>query len=191
MLIEDRILKHKIIFLERFFVAVLFIFSFMFIEVGWCAQQVNLQYMINHGVNKNLAIRIANAAGKYSSSNPNLVIAIIQAESNFNPKAIGKFKDKGLMQITRGALREVVRINPNIRYAPNDLFNVEYNILIGCKYLEISYWRMKRYLPDGYDDLDSWAAAIGYYKDGFNWSLATFIHIKKIMAFYKQINNEF
>jgi len=65
----------------------------------------------------------------------NWINAIIQVESNFNPLAISRTGARGLMQI----LPSTARL---FGYDPNFLFDPEYNIEVGAKYL--------RYLIDRY-----------------------------------------
>lgn len=77
---------------------------------------------------------------KYSSIynvDPLLVLSIIYQESNFNPKAIGKHNDFGLMQITKYALNEFNKSNREIFIVKmGDLYNIDLNIHIGVWYIK-------------------------------------------------------
>lgn len=66
--------------------------------------------------------RVATYYGVYYGINPRLIVAIIDVESSFNPNAIGKDLEIGLMQLKPTTV-------PN---APNDIVN---NILLGTRYL--------------------------------------------------------
>jgi hypothetical protein len=71
---------------------------------------------------------IAEAAALYDVS-ADLVRAVIQTESNFNPRAVSRAGARGLMQLTPVTLRELkVKIDP---------FNPRENILAGTKYLSM------------------------------------------------------
>lgn len=86
---------------------------------------------------------------------PYLVLAIMKAESSFNPKAVSRRNAKGLMQITdktgEWAAFEIKLAN----YKNSDLFNPDTNIHIGCWYL--------RWLIDNLKDVD---LAIAAYNGG-------------------------
>jgi len=153
--------------------------------LGW---QAGFQYMLRRGIEKNIAFEIAQATFAYSPTDPDLIIAVVEAESGFNPKAVGKNGERGLMQVSNIALRDVVNFNPDIEYAPEKLFDIEYNILVGCRYLKISYQRAKKYLPDGYNDFALWVSAIMAYKDGFRWRPHTFFYARKVIQIHKKIN---
>jgi soluble lytic murein transglycosylase-like protein len=71
---------------------------------------------------------IAEAATLYDVS-ADLVRAVIQTESNFNPRAVSRAGARGLMQLTPVTLRELkVKIDP---------FDPRANILAGTKYLSL------------------------------------------------------
>ncbi len=63
-----------------------------------------------------------------------LVAAVIVAESGGKPDAVSKKNARGLMQITPIAEREVLERTAGRR---GDLFDPEYNILIGTAYLRM------------------------------------------------------
>jgi len=66
---------------------------------------------------------------------PNLVYAIIKAESNFSTNAVSKKQAVGLMQITRTTGAWGARTLKLDNYSYDSLFNPETNIMIGCWYL--------------------------------------------------------
>ena len=147
------------------------------------------KYLLTQKVDQKLASQITKTVINQDLIEPELIIAIIQVESSFNPKIVGKSGERGLMQISDVALREVVRFNSDISYAPEKLFDVEYNILVGCRYLMISYLRAEKYLPAGYNKTCLWASAVMAYKDGFRWGPKTFFYARKVMSIYRKLKN--
>ena len=75
---------------------------------------------------------------------PELVEAVIVAESGGDPKAVSRKNAKGLMQIMAIAERDVLA---NAPIAKGDLFDPDYNILIGTTYLRTL---MDRFDGDAY-----------------------------------------
>jgi hypothetical protein len=68
--------------------------------------------------------RAAHKAGQLYDVDPRLVLAVIEVESQYNPKAVGKYGEVGLMQL-------------HPRYFPEASFNVERNVLMGTAFLAI------------------------------------------------------
>ncbi|HVR69996.1 MAG TPA: lytic transglycosylase domain-containing protein [Vicinamibacteria bacterium] len=75
---------------------------------------------------------IAEAAALYDVS-ADLVRAVIQTESNFNPRAVSPAGARGLMQLTPVTLREL-KVKMKVKTDP---FNPRENILAGTKYLSM------------------------------------------------------
>ena len=71
---------------------------------------------------------------KENGLNPYFVMAVIKAESNFDPKAHSGIA-RGLMQIT-DSTAEWIADKMNIEFEPNDIENPEINIKMGCYYLK-------------------------------------------------------
>ncbi|MCK4942809.1 MAG: lytic transglycosylase domain-containing protein [Candidatus Aminicenantes bacterium] len=72
--------------------------------------------------------------------NPNLILSLIQIESNFKPRAISSKGAYGLMQVNYSVWKEELDID-NLR-----IFNIEYNIDLGMQIL-------KRYYDEARGDL--------------------------------------
>ncbi len=83
---------------------------------------------------KNIEACIAYEAAKNNVS-PALIKAIIWRESRFNPNAVGKANEIGLMQITDGAVADWCRINKKGTPSRRSLFKPSLNIEIGTWYL--------------------------------------------------------
>lgn len=64
-----------------------------------------------------------------------LVMGIIKAESNFNPRAISGSNAKGLMQLTDATAAECSRKMGIKNFQPDDIFDPKTNIRMGCFYL--------------------------------------------------------
>src|ERR1700730_15450391 len=66
---------------------------------------------------------------------PRLVKAVVWKESQFQADMIGKNNERGLMQVSEIAARDWARSNSITNFEPNQLFNPEINLQIGCWYL--------------------------------------------------------
>ena len=66
---------------------------------------------------------------------PRLVKAVIWRESRFQTDMLGKNSERGLMQVSEIAAREWAKSNSIQNFEPNQLFNPEINLEIGCWYL--------------------------------------------------------
>lgn len=66
---------------------------------------------------------------------PNLVYAVIKAESNFSENAVSSKEAAGLMQITRTTGAWGAKVLKIENYSYDSLFNPETNILIGVWYI--------------------------------------------------------
>lgn len=69
-----------------------------------------------------------------------LVLSIIDLESNFNPNLVGTSQDRGYMQIIPATERWLVHQfgdELGIEYDPGRIFEPEYNLALGIKYLDL------------------------------------------------------
>ena len=70
----------------------------------------------------------------------NLIFAVIKAESNFNNEAVSHKEAIGLMQIMEETAKDVAKkydIKIDLNTAREDILNVQNNINIGSKYLQV------------------------------------------------------
>lgn len=92
--------------------------------------------------------RIRYAADKYDLD-PELVKALIWRESRFDPNAVGKAGEIGLMQLvpagSPGSVSEWSRITGNPPPSKRNLFDVDTNLDIGCWYLAEAMRQYKHY----------------------------------------------
>jgi soluble lytic murein transglycosylase len=97
-----------------------------------------IAFIFNNAAKLVFPVKFKEYVIEYSEKNnidPNLVFAIIKAESNFNPRAVSHKNARGLMQISEitgswGAERVGIK-----NYNSEMLFDPEINIRIGCWYL--------------------------------------------------------
>lgn len=85
------------------------------------------------------------SASEQYKVDPYLVSAVIEAESNWNPRARSPYGAEGLMQLLPETAQDMVDkgyVDGN-KYSSNDLYDAQTNIMFGCAYL--------RYLLDYYD----------------------------------------
>jgi len=69
-----------------------------------------------------------------------LVLSIMEIESNFNKDLVGTHEDRGLMQIipdTEEWLASEYGDELGLEYDPSRIFDADYNIALGVKYLDI------------------------------------------------------
>jgi soluble lytic murein transglycosylase len=66
---------------------------------------------------------------------PRLVKAVVWRESRFQADMIGKNSERGLVQVSEIAARDWAKANSVPNFEPNQLFNPEINLEIGCWYL--------------------------------------------------------
>jgi len=78
---------------------------------------------------------ILSASAKYNVE-PALIKAVIWRESKFNPNAIGKKGEIGLMQIMPTTARDWAEAQKLGMFAFSDLFNPEKNVVCGAWYLK-------------------------------------------------------
>jgi soluble lytic murein transglycosylase len=84
------------------------------------------------------------AAGRHNIS-PHLVKAVIKQESDFVAHCVGAAGERGLMQITPGAVKDWERNTGNSCPHPGLLFNPALNIEIGTWYLARALKRWQKY----------------------------------------------
>lgn len=80
-------------------------------------------------------------ANYYAAKNgldPDLVLAVIKTESNFDPEAISHAEAYGLMQITEETLKwAIFREGKGAKYSTEDLLDPKINIRYGCLILSL------------------------------------------------------
>jgi soluble lytic murein transglycosylase len=76
---------------------------------------------------------------------PALISSIIWKESRFNPSALGKAREIGLMQVTDGAAQDWARAHNVADFDPERLWDPEINIGVGTWYLAraLRHWEQQ------------------------------------------------
>lgn len=100
--------------------------------------------------------------------NPNLILSLIQIESNFNPSAVSPKGAYGLMQINYSVWKEELDLN-NLK-----MFDIEYNIETGLKIL-------RRYFEKSKGNM---LAALHLYNNGYLYNNQKYKHQVVSSIFY-------
>ena len=138
---------------------------------------------------------------KYSTEfnvDPNLVYAVIKAESNFNESATSSKGAKGLMQLMDSTAKDIAKkanLNLTQEEISNRLLDVELNICIGTKYLQTlqeKYQNIELALTAynaGIGTVDNWIEKGILKRDGSNIENVPYKetnnYVRKIMRDYK------
>ena len=142
---------------------------------------------------------IINEEAKKNNIDPYLILSIIRTESKFNTLATSYKEAKGLMQIMDATANEVMKKANLINNIDTlDLYDVNTNISIGCKYLSylINHYNGNYYLAicaynAGMGNVDRWIAQeiipsnLDYYIDtGIPYD-ETRNYLKKVVKTYE------
>ena len=98
-------------------------------------------------ITEDLAYRWASIYGEWYDIDPRFVMAIIRAESSFNPNDLSKSGAAGLMQVTKSTYADI-KSDLHLEREYEDLFDPEFNIQCGTYYL---HWVDER--MDGYEQI--------------------------------------
>ena len=157
----------------------LLVFSLLFFTVQVQTKENIIQYIKNNSYLSDIEVnKIYNSVYKWSKItgiDPLLIFSIITHESSFNPGAVGRDGEKGLMQIMPIALEQTVKTY-SIKNDPTLLFDIDYNIMIGTHYLKYCYSRAK-----------SWNLALAYYNDGFRIRQKGLTYMDRVLSIYKDL----
>ena len=110
------------------------------------------------------------AAAKKYNVNPNLVRAVVKAESNFNPSATSRAGAQGLMQLMPGTAKEQGAADP---------MDPAQNIEAGTKYLS---YLLKKYNGDEAQALAAYNFGVGNVDKGLPWPKETQEYVAKVRS---------
>ncbi len=139
-----------------------------------------------------------NTVNKYCNEygvDPNLVYALIKAESNFNEDAVSNAGAKGMMQLTDETFYYCLD-KMNISAKDTDIFDPDINIRVGTWYLANMLTRYDANVQNaiaaynaGATNVDKWLSSPKYSSDGKTLDTVPFgetdRHIKKIDRYKK------
>lgn len=117
-----------------------------------------------------------------------VVLAIIETESSFNPRAVSPIPAFGLMQLvpkTAGVDAHLMVYGEKKVVSPEFLFDEQNNLLLGSAYFHIL---TKRYLRKIEDPLSRFYCAVASYNTGVGNLAKTFVGKKNINLAVREIN---
>ncbi len=142
-------------------------------------------------------ITYSNYISQYSKmydQDPYLVAAVIKTESNFNPKAKSNKDAYGLMQITYSTAESSAQSAGIVGFTADKLYDPQYNIQIGCWYLENLNQQFKNLdlviaaYNGGRGNVTAWLNNPLYSKDGKTLDYIPFNetekYLKKVKFYY-------
>jgi len=92
-----------------------------------------------------LFLQDSNVAGggdlPFSPTREAIINAIITVESEWKSNAIGRYRERGLMQLTYGAWKDTTK-RLKVRWSWRSAFNPERNVIVGSAYYD---WLFKRF----------------------------------------------
>lgn len=128
--------------------------------------------------NKEVYKSVIAAAGQRSNIDPDLLRAIIKAESNFNPRAVSPKGAMGLMQLMPETAQKMAVANP---------FNPEENIRGGVRYLDELLQLLDGNLPLALAAYNAGPSrVIG--KNEIPLIEETQEYVRRVMTYYKDLN---
>jgi len=130
-------------------------------EVWFTDMNSRLQKRVKNGEERVDLLNLIHAEARRVDLQPELVMAVIQIESNFNHRAVSHAGARGLMQVMPFWLKEIGRPN-------DDLFNPSTNLRMGCTIL-------RRYLDRENGNI---IKALGRY----NGSLGSYKYPRKVLS---------
>lgn len=136
--------------------------------------------------------------GRQYGIDSRLIMAIIRAESTFDPECLSPVGAKGLMQIMRSTYDEDIKVHLDLDESYADLTDGEFNVMCGTYYL---YW-LSRYLSGteqivaayngGIGNVQRWLKNSAYSNDGKTLTVENIPdegvrdYVKTVMKYYKE-----
>lgn len=149
-------------------------------------------------ISESLCYKWALQYGKTYKIDPRFIMAIVKAESSFQPDSVSISGAVGMMQITKPTYEGDIKANLNLEEDFDDLFDAQFNVKCGTYYL---HWLDERL--DGFEQIAAaynggignvrkWLADPQYSEDGKTLILdaipadQTKRYVRKVMDFYSE-----
>ena len=149
---------------------------------------LRLSESINQPNARKLAKLIVKECSNYDKLDPYLILAVIQVESEFSPKAISKRGAIGLMQVMPGTAKYIAN-EMGIDYSgKKSLYDPFINVKLGIEYLS--------FLTDRYDSMENALEAYNYGPSNFDKAQASDSdrkhsrYVKKVLNFKNYLEGE-
>lgn len=149
---------------------------------------LRLSESINQPNARKLAKLIVKECRNYENLDPYLILAVIQVESEFSPKAISKRGAMGLMQVMPGTAEYVAEKMGMDYSGKKSLYDPFINVKLGIHYLSL--------LTDRYDSTENALDAYNYGPSNFEKALASDSdrkpsrYAKKVLNFKNYLEEE-
>jgi len=149
---------------------------------------LRLSESINQPNARKLAKLIVKECSNYDNLDPYLILAVIQVESEFSPKAISKRGAIGLMQVMPGTAEYIAREMGFDYDGKKSLYDPFINVKLGIHYLSL--------LTDKYDSTENALDAYNYGPTNFDKAQASDSdrkqsrYVKKVLNFKNYLEGE-
>lgn len=135
---------------------------------------------------RKLSKLIVEECDTYSNLDPYLILAVIQVESEFAPRAVSNRGAIGLMQVMPKTGEYVAKENGISYNGRKSLYDPLLNVKLGIRYLS--------FLSERYDNTENALAAYNYGPSNFEKALSanrkTFGYVKKVLSFKSYLEEE-
>lgn len=135
---------------------------------------------------RKLSKLIVEECDNHSNLDPYLILAVIQVESEFSPRAISNRGAIGLMQVMPRTGEYVAKENGISYSGKKSLYDPLINVKLGIRYLS--------FLAERYDNTENALAAYNYGPSNFEKALSanrkTFGYVKKVLSFKSYLEEE-
>lgn len=135
---------------------------------------------------RKLSKLIVEECDNYKDLDPYLILAVIQVESEFAPRAVSNRGAIGLMQVMPTTGEYVAKENGISYNGRKSLYDPLVNVKLGIRYLS--------FLAERYDNTENALAAYNYGPSNFEKALSanrkTFGYVKKVLSFKNYLEKE-
>ncbi len=149
-------------------------------------------------IHENICHEWALAYGTKYHVDSRFVMAVIHAESTFDPTCLSPSGAKGLMQILRSTYNEDIKINLGLAEEYEDLASGKFNVMCGTYYLYWLSWYLNGYeqiaaaYNGGIGNVQDWLSDSAYSEDGKTLVIENIPdegvreYVKRVMKYYEE-----